>query len=146
MVHISLAICAHAAAMVVRDLLKDRKFDNCRDSARVLISIPYHIRRPDRQLVEEFAQLESADLKCEYAERALPTMLGHLVKKTCMRAGGHKQDHKVQMEKLDQKEQQVHKDHREYQEQTEQMGQPVQQEQQVHKDQQDQQVRKDHRE
>jgi len=88
-----------AAAMVVRDLVKDRKFDNCRDTARVLISIPYHIRRPNRQLLEEFGQLESADLKCEYAERALPTMLGHLLKKTCMRAGDHKQNDKTQMKK-----------------------------------------------
>jgi len=80
-----------AAAMVIRDLVRDRKFDNCRDTARVLISVPYHIRRPSRQLVEEFAALENADLKCEYAERALPVVLGHLVKMTCNRAGVHKQ-------------------------------------------------------
>ena len=72
-----------AAAMVIRDLVKDRKFDNCRDTARVLISVPFHIRRPNRQLVEEFAQLGSADLKCEFAERAWPVVMGHLVRMTC---------------------------------------------------------------
>jgi len=80
-----------AAAMVIRDLVKDRKFDNCRDTARVLISVPFHIRRPNRQLVEEFAQLGSADLKCEFAERAWPVVMGHLVRMTCARANVHKQ-------------------------------------------------------
>ena len=43
-----------AAAMVVIDLVKNNKFDNDRDAARVLTSIPFHIRRPNKQLVEEF--------------------------------------------------------------------------------------------
>lgn len=85
-----------AAAMVVRDLVMDRKFDNCRDTARVMVSVPYHIRRPNRQLVEEFAKLETADLKCDFAERAWPVVMGHLVKMTCSRANVHKQGDRKQ--------------------------------------------------
>ena len=50
-----------------------------------------YFRRPNEQLVDEFKQLMSSDLRCEYAERALPVMLGHLVKMTCLRANLHKQ-------------------------------------------------------
>ena len=49
-----------------------------------------NFRRPNEQLVDEFKQLMSSDLRCEYAERALPVMLGHLVKMTCLRANLHK--------------------------------------------------------
>ena len=42
-------------------------------------------------MVDEFKQLMSSDLRCEYAERALPVMVGHLVKMTCSRANLHKQ-------------------------------------------------------
>ena len=38
----------------VIDMVKNNKFDNDRDAARVLTSIPFHIRRPNKQLVEEF--------------------------------------------------------------------------------------------
>ncbi len=33
-----------ASAMVIKDLLLQKKFDNARDAARILTAIPFHIR------------------------------------------------------------------------------------------------------
>ena len=46
-----------ASALVVRDLVIQGKFDNDRDAARALTGVAFHIRRPNRQLVEEFDKL-----------------------------------------------------------------------------------------
>ena len=46
-----------ASAMVVKDLIMTKKFANDRDAARILTSIPFSIRRPNKQLVEEFEAL-----------------------------------------------------------------------------------------
>ena len=75
-----------ASAMVVRDLVKDGKFDNARDAARTLTSVPYHIRRPNLDLVAEFEKLLTMDLD-DYVKTAAHLSLGHLVRMTCERAG-----------------------------------------------------------
>ncbi len=33
-----------AAALVIKDLLLEKKFDNARDAARILTAVPFHIR------------------------------------------------------------------------------------------------------
>jgi len=81
-----------ASAMVVRDLLVNNRFDNCRDASRVLISVPFHIRRPNTQLVAEFEKLMTVETECEYIKEAIPLVLGHLVKETCTKAGAHKKN------------------------------------------------------
>jgi len=81
-----------ASALLVKDLILEQKFDNCRDAARALIAVPFHIRRPNTQLVKEFERLLNTDTGCEYTERALPIALGHLIRKTCMKAGEHKKN------------------------------------------------------
>ena len=46
-----------ASAMVIKDFLMQKKFRNDRDGGRVLTSMPYSIRRPNKQLVQEYEQL-----------------------------------------------------------------------------------------
>ena len=46
-----------ASAMVIRDLIMAKKFNNDRDAGRILTSVPFSIRRPNKQLVKEYAQL-----------------------------------------------------------------------------------------
>ena len=75
-----------AAALLVKDLLKQNKFDNERDASRTLSSIPFHIRRPNEQLVEEFKELLDMDFE-RTVDMAVPLFFGHLVRITCERAG-----------------------------------------------------------
>merc|ERR1740129_2333704 len=54
----------------------------------ILTSIPFSIRRPNKQLVEEFeALLNLADAE-RFLKMAIPLAFSHLVKVTCLRADG----------------------------------------------------------
>ena len=46
-----------ASAMVVKDLIKAKKFVNDKDAGRILTSVPFSIRRPNKQLVKEYEEL-----------------------------------------------------------------------------------------
>lgn len=46
-----------AAAMVIKDLILEDRFDYDFDAGQVLTSVAYHIRRPNTQLIEEYAVL-----------------------------------------------------------------------------------------
>ena len=46
-----------ASAMVVKDLILAKKFANDRDAGRILTSVPFSIRRPNKQLVQEYEAL-----------------------------------------------------------------------------------------
>ena len=46
-----------ASAMVIKDFIMQKKFNNDRDGGRVLTSMPFSIRRPSKQLVEEYEKL-----------------------------------------------------------------------------------------
>ena len=78
-----------AAALLVRDLVMEKKFDNERDAARILSSVPFHVRRPNTQLVKEYEKLLSFD-GGRFVNMAAPMALGHLVRITCERAGNDK--------------------------------------------------------
>ena len=75
-----------AAAMVVRDMIMANQFDNDRDAGRILTSVPFHIRRPNKQLVEEYEKLLTFGGN-RFLKMAIPLAFSHLVKVTCMRAG-----------------------------------------------------------
>ena len=77
-----------AAAMLVKDAIIEGQFDNGRDAARALTSIPYHIRRPNTQLVKELESLSAVD-KYDTLKMALPLTIAHLVRRTCDLAGKH---------------------------------------------------------
>jgi hypothetical protein len=49
-----------ASAMVIKDFIMQKKFNNDRDGGRVLTSMPFSIRRPSKQLVEEYEKLKLA--------------------------------------------------------------------------------------
>jgi hypothetical protein len=78
-----------SSALVIRDLVLENKFDNDRDAARTLSAIPFHIRRPNTQLVQEFEKLLtfSGSGSERFVEMAIPLTFGHLVRITCTRAG-----------------------------------------------------------
>jgi hypothetical protein len=80
-----------AGALVVRDLVLENKFDNDRDAARTLSAVPFHIRRPNTQLVQEYEKLLTftGQGSERFVEMAIPLAFGHLVKTTCMRAGDY---------------------------------------------------------
>jgi len=75
-----------AAALVIRDLVLENKFDNDRDAYRVLTGVPFHIRRPNTQLVKEYEKLLDIP-KDRFVRSAVPLVIGHLIKVTCKRAG-----------------------------------------------------------
>ena len=74
-----------ASALLVKDMVLAGKFDNDRDAARILTSVPYHIRRPNIQLVKEFEQLLNTGDR--FVRMAAPLVLGHMARITCERAG-----------------------------------------------------------
>jgi hypothetical protein len=75
-----------ASALVVKDLIMTKKFDNDRDAGRILTSIPFSIRRPNKQLVEEFEALLNWNEAERFLKMGIPLAFSHLVKVTCMRA------------------------------------------------------------
>ena len=75
-----------AAAIFIRDAINEGLFDNGRDAARALTAIPFHIRRPNIQLVKEIESLMDTNTD-KVVEMALPLTIGHLVRITCERAG-----------------------------------------------------------
>jgi len=75
-----------AAALVVRDLVMQGKFDTDRDAAKALTAVPFHIRRPNKQLLKEFEKLIGNDYG-RFTNMAIPLTFGHLVRITCERAG-----------------------------------------------------------
>ena len=76
-----------AAAMVVRDMIMQNKFDNDRDAGRVLTSVPFHVKRPNKQLVREYEKLLNWSGAQRFLKMAVPLAFGNLVRTTCMRAG-----------------------------------------------------------
>ena len=76
-----------AAAMVVRDMIMQNKFDNDRDAGRVLTSVAFHIRRPNKQLVREYEKLLTFGGAERFLKMAIPLSFGNLVRSTCVKAG-----------------------------------------------------------
>ena len=78
-----------ASAIAIRDLVLENKFDNDRDAARTLSAVPFHIRRPNTQLVQEFEKLLTftGTGSERFVEMAIPLAFGHLVRITCTRSG-----------------------------------------------------------
>lgn len=80
-----------AAAMAVKDMIMQGKFDNDRDAAMTLTSVPFHIRRPNKQIVAEYEELyrwtREQGKENRFTYMAAPLVLGHLVRITCERAG-----------------------------------------------------------
>lgn len=75
-----------ASALVVKDMVMQSKFDNHRDAIRVLSGVPFHIRRPTKQLVEEYEELLNFNGN-DLIKDQIPLIFGHLVRKVCDRAG-----------------------------------------------------------
>merc|ERR1719220_2359803 len=50
-------------------------------------SMPYSIRRPNKQLVQEYEQLLNWQGAERFVKMAIPLSFGHLIRVTCMRAG-----------------------------------------------------------
>ena len=76
-----------AAAMVIRDMIMQGKFENDRDAGRVLTSVAFHIRRPNKQLVREYEKLLNFAGAERFLKMAIPLSFGNLVRQTCVRAG-----------------------------------------------------------
>jgi len=77
-----------ASAMVIKDLIMAKKFANDRDAGRILTSVPFSIRRPNKQLVQEYEALLNWNGAERFLKMAIPLAFSHLVQVTCLRAGG----------------------------------------------------------
>lgn len=81
-----------AAAVLVTDLLSQGALED-RDGGRMFSSIPYHIRFPSKQLMNKMGSLlkmvPSMGEDKRFTKMAIPLALGHMVRKTCERAGEH---------------------------------------------------------
>ncbi|CAB4068892.1 unnamed protein product [Lepeophtheirus salmonis] len=75
-----------ASAILIRDMVVENKFDNYRDAVRVLTAVPFHIRHPNVQLLDEYEKLYSFEGH-QLLKDSLPLILGHLARVTCERAG-----------------------------------------------------------
>ena len=73
-----------ASAMFVMDCVSQGKcFEESQSSGRALLGIPYHIRRPNVQLVNEMKRLASLSNQEEAVTKALPLAIAHLARRTC---------------------------------------------------------------
>jgi hypothetical protein len=86
-----------AAAVLVTDMIKQGELED-RDAARMLTSIPYHIRFPSKQLMEQnymgglIDMIPNLGLDKRFTKMAIPLALGHMVRRTCERAGENHED------------------------------------------------------
>ena len=80
------------AAYLVVELIKEGKV-NDRDGARMLSSIPYHIRFPREKMMDKMGELldlyPTLGNDKRFTKMAIPLTIGHMVRRTCERAGGH---------------------------------------------------------
>ncbi len=73
-----------ASAMFVMDCVRQGKcFEDSQSSGRALLGIPYHVRRPNVQLVNEMKKLTSLSNQEEAVTMALPLAIAHLARRTC---------------------------------------------------------------
>nr|WQH82008.1 vitellogenin [Caligus rogercresseyi] len=75
-----------ASALLVRDMVMENKFENYRDAVRILTSVPFHIRHPSKQLLNEFEALNNFNGH-QMIKDTVPLVMGHLARITCERAG-----------------------------------------------------------
>ena len=75
-----------ASAMWIKDAVSKNLFESERDSARAVTGVAFHVRRPNKQLVEEYAQLVET-YKDSWGEMVGPLAIAHLVRRTCELAG-----------------------------------------------------------
>ena len=80
------------AAKIVIDAIKDGKLED-RDGGRMLSSIPYHVRFPNKDLMDEMGSLldllPSLGDDKRFTKMSIPLAVGHMVRRTCERAGGY---------------------------------------------------------
>merc|ERR1719300_920026 len=84
-----------AAAVFIKDAVLNNLFDNDSDAARAITGIAFHIRRPNVQLVNEFASVLESD-RHGLVTMAGPLALAHLVQRTCNLAGNPMSDERRQ--------------------------------------------------
>jgi len=84
-----------AAAIFIKDAVLSNLFDNDSDAARAVTGIAFHIRRPNVQLVNEFAAILESD-RHGLVEMAGPLALAHLIQRTCTLAGNAMSDDRRQ--------------------------------------------------
>jgi len=75
-----------AAAIFIKDAVMTNLFDKSSDAARAVTGIAFHIRRPNVQLVNAFAEILESD-RLGLVKMAGPLALAHLIQRTCYLAG-----------------------------------------------------------
>merc|ERR1719211_638539 len=86
------------AAVLVKDFIEQGELED-RDAARMLSSIPYHLRFPSKSLLADnemgalFDMVPNLGLDKRFTKMAIPLALGHLVRRTCERAGETHEDY-----------------------------------------------------
>jgi len=72
------------AASLVQDLVMDSQYGDDRTSAKALTSVPFHIRKPTRGLVEQWeGLLENQNEGGKFTQMAAYMSFAHLVRRTC---------------------------------------------------------------
>jgi hypothetical protein len=86
------------AAVLVKDFIVQGELED-RDAARMLSSIPYHLRFPSKSLLADdemgslFGMVPNLGLDKRFTKMAIPLALGHMVRRTCERAGETHEDY-----------------------------------------------------
>lgn len=79
--------------MAIKEAIEQEMFDNDRDAARALTSIPFHLRRPNQALYEEISHLaipaDNGNHDHKFTHMALPLVRAHLARRVCELSGRH---------------------------------------------------------
>ena len=77
-----------ASALFIMDCVKGgRCFEDNQSSGRAILGIPYHVRRPNKQLVMKMKEMVDMSGLPKPVAMALPLSMAHLARRTCELAG-----------------------------------------------------------
>jgi len=72
------------AAVLIKEMVENKEFKTDADTARIITSVPFHIRKPTKSLVKLYEELLSFGESAEtFTKMAIPLSFAHLVRRTC---------------------------------------------------------------
>jgi hypothetical protein len=73
------------AAVLIKEMIKDKEFASDITAAKTITSVPFHIRKPNRELVKMYEELLDFSECCAdtFTKMAIPLAFAHLVRRTC---------------------------------------------------------------
>jgi len=70
------------AAVLIKEMIEKKEFETDADTARIITSVPFHIRKPTKTLVKLYESLLTIG-ESSFTKMAIPLAFAHLVRRTC---------------------------------------------------------------